>query len=193
MALIKISELTEETTPADGDLIPIVDVSTNATKKVSRTNLFKNPPLADDSLLPDMLSAGTGSTWAWQSWTPTWTNLTVGNGTASGAYMQIGKTVFARYSLVLGSTSSVSGAVSFAPPVTAVAYGARVSIGTGIIDDVGSATYGCFVCFISTTSFAMYVNNSSTSDLLVQMSGTKPIAAYGTGDIVTFSMTYEAA
>lgn len=58
MALIKISDLTEETTPADGDLIPIVDVSTSATKKTTRTNLFKNPPLAANSITHTMLSAG---------------------------------------------------------------------------------------------------------------------------------------
>ena len=58
MALIKISDLSEETTPADGDLIPIVDVSTSATKKTTRTNLFKNPPLADSSIDFNMISPG---------------------------------------------------------------------------------------------------------------------------------------
>jgi hypothetical protein len=34
---------------------------------------------------------------AWASWTPTWTNLSVGNGTMAGAYIQIGKTVHFRF------------------------------------------------------------------------------------------------
>lgn len=55
MPIIKISDLTEKTTPADGDLIPIVDVSDNSTKKVTRENLFKNPPLQDDSITPAMV------------------------------------------------------------------------------------------------------------------------------------------
>src|SRR5207253_1317172 len=35
---------------------------------------------------------------AWQSWTPTWTNLTVGNAVQACKYIQIGKTVHFRVS-----------------------------------------------------------------------------------------------
>ena len=55
----------------------------------------------------------------WTAFTPTWTNLTVGNGTQSFRYVQIGNTVVLRGSITLGSTSSISGAVSFALPVNA--------------------------------------------------------------------------
>lgn len=39
MANIKISELEELTTVADNDILPIVDVSENETKKISFNNL----------------------------------------------------------------------------------------------------------------------------------------------------------
>lgn len=55
MANIKITDLTEDTTPANNDWIETVDVSAGANKKVTRTNFFKNPPLADDSITEAML------------------------------------------------------------------------------------------------------------------------------------------
>ena len=42
---------------------------------------------------------------AWQTWTPTYNNLTVGNGTVTCGYKQIGKTVTFRWIFQLGSTS----------------------------------------------------------------------------------------
>lgn len=51
---IAITDLTELTTPADGDILPIVDVSASATKKITRQNLFLSPPLPNDSVTPAM-------------------------------------------------------------------------------------------------------------------------------------------
>src|SRR5690242_15835711 len=57
---------------------------------------------------------------AWTTFTPTWTNVTVGNASVnSGKYLKIGKVVWFRIDLVLGSTSTVTGSVSVAFPVTA--------------------------------------------------------------------------
>lgn len=62
MADQKISELTELTTPADGDFIPIVDVAVGGNKKISRENLagwhFLTNPLTSTSWDGD--SKGTG-------------------------------------------------------------------------------------------------------------------------------------
>lgn len=66
---------------------------------------------------------GTDSTWVWTSWTPTWTNLTLGNGTQTAFYTQIGKTVFYRVQIVFGTTSSIAGATAFTLPVALSANG----------------------------------------------------------------------
>lgn len=52
---IRITDLTNYTTPANNDVIPIVDVANGITKKVTRTNFFSNPPLANSSITSDML------------------------------------------------------------------------------------------------------------------------------------------
>lgn len=48
---VKISDLTEDTNPADNDWIETEDVSANASKKVTRTNFFANPPLGNGAVL----------------------------------------------------------------------------------------------------------------------------------------------
>jgi hypothetical protein len=48
------------------------------------------------------------------SWVPTWTNLTVGNGTVSAREASFGPFQFFYIQLVWGSTTSISGAVSLA-------------------------------------------------------------------------------
>jgi hypothetical protein len=47
----------------------------------------------------------------WIPWTPTFSNLTVGNGTLTARYIQIGKMVHWNLKLIFGSTTSITGAV----------------------------------------------------------------------------------
>jgi len=55
---------------------------------------------------------------AWTTWTPTFSAFTLGNGVINYAkYTQIGKTVHLKLRVTLGTTSVVSGAVGFSPPV----------------------------------------------------------------------------
>lgn len=60
----------------------------------------------------------------WSTWTPTWANLTVGNGTVTAKYVLSGGTVLWRMSLVLGSTSTVGTGPYFTLPLQAVTEGA---------------------------------------------------------------------
>lgn len=55
---------------------------------------------------------------AWPSWTPTWTNLTIGNGVVSAKYRQVGKTVDYRVKVTFGSTTALTGTPTFTLPVT---------------------------------------------------------------------------
>lgn len=52
------------------------------------------------------------------SFTPQWTNLTVGNGTVETYYQRIGNVTKGKIRLVFGTTTSISGSVSVAPPTT---------------------------------------------------------------------------
>ena len=72
-----------------------------------------------DSLLVYNGTSWIGAGASWAAWTPTWTNLTVGNATQTARYSQSGKTVFFSLKLVLGSTSSVGASPNFTFPVAA--------------------------------------------------------------------------
>ena len=55
----------------------------------------------------------------WRAWTPTYTNITVGNGTVSARYVQIGPFVMLDWYLTFGSTSSMGTGPKVSLPVTA--------------------------------------------------------------------------
>lgn len=87
---------------------------------LNSANAVTATSIADGAIQPKALISGTGSGWSWSSWTPTFTNVTLGNGTINFAkYIQIGKTVFFRIKVTVGTTSTVTGAIQFSPPVTA--------------------------------------------------------------------------
>lgn len=78
--------------------------------------------LAGQKVTADAINAALGNTWT--TYTPTWTaattNPAIGNGTLSGAYQKIGKTIQVRINVVPGSTTTFgTGAWSFALPETA--------------------------------------------------------------------------
>lgn len=64
---------------------------------------------------------------AWTAYTPTITNLTLGNGTRVARYLKKGKTLKLRIDLIGGSTSSASGAINIGLPagMSAHASGAQ--------------------------------------------------------------------
>src|SRR5687767_858390 len=65
---------------------------------------------------------------AWTTWSPTWTNLTVGTSTVTARYRQIGKLVCCRLHIVLASGFAVSGDIQFTLPVTRAAYGGSAGL-----------------------------------------------------------------
>jgi hypothetical protein len=78
---------------------------------------------------------------AWSTWTPTFTNLTVGNGTVVAKYKQIGtKTYAIKVWITLGSTSSVGTNPSFTLPFTS-ANTQLIPFGSGSISDASPAGF----------------------------------------------------
>ena len=80
------------------------------------------------------------------NFSPNMTNVTVGNGTLVSKYALEGKWASGHINLVYGSTTSISGAVSFATPVAAGTYGGAYSsvgnvsmIDTGVVLNMGAA------------------------------------------------------
>ena len=140
------------------------------------------------------LITGTGaSLGAWTAYTPTFTNLTVGNATKTFRYCQIGKMVFVSGTFVWGSTTSAtSSSTTFTLPVTAQS-GTFRGLGHAVYVDSGTQTYWGSVTMNSTTTAtlsqffigASYVVNSTVSSIV-------PFT-WANGDDVRFQFMYEAA
>jgi len=137
----------------------------------------------------------------WTTWTPTFTNFTLGNGTVVARYVQIGKTTHFSISILLGSTSSILGSVSISLPFNVQAnysLGATKEgavIGNVMYLDTGNQIfYGVFQVRSNdyTKADPMAMVASGTYVSFANWQGTIPIAL-GSGDVVYITGTYEAA
>lgn len=162
------------------------------------TNITTITQVGTDSLgniiLPTNLTEG-GLT-AWKSFTPSWTNLTVGNGTNTGSYIQIGKTVFVKTRFVMGSTSSMGSVPTLTLPIAASGndLSANISyIGIVSIDDAGTVTHSGTVRYTNTTSVALTVTGvGSTYATAAPITSTVPMT-WTTNDILLSYFYYDAA
>lgn len=95
-------------------------------------------------------------------WTPTWTNLTIGNATVNAEYQIIGRRVVFSNVLVFGSTSSISGSVSHTLPITrGTQYGGTNHFCPNVrIIDTGTATFTGFSS-MTTTALTVLVGTAS--------------------------------
>lgn len=180
-----ITARTEDTSPASSDYLLTYDVSATALKKVKPSNLLNLAGL-------------------WSTWTPTWTNLTAGNGTVVARYTQIGKTIHYHLQFTWGSTTSLStGDTYFTLPATAHSsynkqYSVVIGQGTGWR---GTTGYPLSVGIGSSTANAVLqsigTNGGTSSVFAVQKSyssaSSQPTSGFTTGDIIELSGTYEAA
>ena len=127
---------------------------------------------------------------AWDSFSVSFSNLTIGNGTATGFYKQIGRMVVYRVSVTFGSTTSVSGAVSINLPVTGAAVqGVHQVV---MIDDSTSTSYPGVVAPSTTAAQLRTINAAGTYATQVALSSTVPFT-WATSDIIRLSGVYEAA
>ena len=153
----------------------------------------------DAAVTPAKLLAGTGSTWVWQTWTPTLTNLTLGNGTVNAYYSQTGKTISFRFEFTLGSSSAVGTSPTFSLPATAITTGLTVGRAQNQVFNASaydsSATGGYTLTAslaTSTTVTFSVVNTTFTYTANQGLTSTIPIT-WATGDILAAYGTYEAA
>lgn len=124
--------------------------------------------------------AGSG----WQTYTPTLTNITLGDGTLYGEYIDIDGLIFARAKLTLGSTTVISSDPRIGLPVTATDEGSGSAY---FVDASTSALYPALARH-GTTQFIPRTG-ASPSALLT---ATVPFT-WDEGDIIRCSATYRRA
>lgn len=180
--------------PSDGQTADAADYNVPINTIVSEINgALDSDNIAAGGVVPNSLSSGTGTSWAWQSWTPTYTNITVGNGTVVAKFIQVGKTVIARWRLTCGSTTSISNDMMVSLPVTANSeYEQWDAVGTvSLVDASVPLVIGGLAQLDSTTLVRplIYDYNGGTDG---QMTGAFPITE-AAGDKFGLLLIYQAA
>jgi hypothetical protein len=146
---------------------------------------------------PNRITYYDGSTWntltsEWTTWAPSYTNLTVGNGSVTAVYAYTGMhTVSAFWGITLGSTSAVGSGPQLSLPVAPVT-GAQIDSTSLSIQDVstGPTRIAGRLYFVSGSTVALAAMDSAgTYATLANLSSTVPVT-WATGDILSFSMTY---
>lgn len=134
---------------------------------------------------------GVNASGAWQTWTPSYTNITVGNGTVVAKYKQVGKKVSFRFRLTFGTTTSISTAPTITLPVTAASDAVDFFSGDGAQTVGGTgASQGGSVYILSTTT--MRPVSINTNGVYIDITATVPFTWTNT-DRLQVSGTYEAA
>ena len=186
---------TDTITVTSGSTLPAGDIGTNDLAALAVTGA----KVAAGAITPDKLLSGASSSWAWQSWTPTWTGISLLNSTVSAKYVQVGKFVRFRITVTLAGGDKPSGNTTFTLPVTANSN--QISgpdslhvVGQAELQDAGSFTYiGQTRLYQSTTICQIYSCNSAGTYVAPEgLSATAPFA-WGNGDGFTATGTYEAA
>jgi hypothetical protein len=131
----------------------------------------------------------------WESYTPTFVNITVGNGVLVARYSRINKNVNVVFKLTCGSTTVIGGGggISMSLPVTATttayALGAHL-IGTASSFDQSAGTnYQTWVRIDSSTTVAF---GYMTSFRYQEIFGTGPMT-WAVNDVLSGTFSYEAA
>lgn len=202
MSTTKISQLPSDSNPSTTDYVPALDTETTSTRKITLANIlslfFNNIP--SSVVTNASLKTGAGEPGgAWDTWTPTLTNLTLGNGTLTAKYKKIGKTIHFKFILTLGSTSSVGTNPYFTLPETAASdyVGAATpeyaNIGFAKFLDSGTSNFSGFTNLRTTTTAAPQLANASSTYLQVAVPSATAPFTWGNGDALFSVGTYEAA
>lgn len=162
---------------------------------INTANAVTATSIAAGAVQPQALQSGTGTGWSYASYTPVFTNLTVGNGVLTCAYNQTGKTVNVRIHFKLGTTSSMGTTPTMTLPVASVAaYIAGHWLGAMRIVSGGNGFTGYFQWSSTTTVSLLALNSAATyvSDTSANFTAAIP-GAWTTNDSFDGNITYEAS
>lgn len=181
-----------EVTPTNGvtiDSLNLKDGKLNTNDSVVTSNI------TDGAITNAKLNTTDGEPGgAWESWTPTLSNITAGDGTTTAKYLQVGKTVFYRFKFVLGSTSAIGSNPTFSLPVTPDSEYDSINthIGDATLVDSGTKAYFGFINRSSSTGVFRVFTAGSTYLESTNVTPTAP-HTWAQTDILQAQGFYEAA
>lgn len=144
-----------------------------------------------------LMGTGSGSNWIClaepsQSWTPTVSGLTVGNGTWTAAYRRHDGWCTARGSFVLGSTSAITGSLLVTLPYTPVAASAFLTFCQLYDSSAGTVYHGVAGAYTSPQMILNCTTASGTYTTRTAISSTVPFT-WATSDQIEFAVTFQMA
>lgn len=196
---------TEPASPVDGDIW--VDESTSSDiVTTGGTQILTGKTMdGDDNTFQDIPASAIKSE-AWTSWTPTWygssVNPSIGNGTLSGRYVRIGRTIHATLLLKIGSTTTLgTGDWIFTLPVAAVSIGSGIhrAIGTFYAEDAGVKGFNGLVNLTANDTGNVYSGrivlkyHDAANNAVMLNGGASAPFAWAINDYFAATFTYEAA
>ena len=132
---------------------------------------------------------------SWQTYTPTWTNLTKGNGTEISRYIDQDGLITWWYSLVFGSTSSMGTTPIITLPVAAKSGTSRVPVpNISMLDSGVQVVYG-YMDFADngTDRGVFYAWNTGVNPLGGSTISSSAPFTWATNDAIRFQVSYEKA
>lgn len=184
MADKKITQLTAATALTGAEVAPVVQGGT--TKKATIDQILA--PAAGKGI-DFSANGGTVLTqYAEGTFTPTFTGLTVGNGTVFGFYRRIGKQVFVTFGFILGSTSAVGSltGLSGLPFTTGTVGGSRFFTVNGVAFKQGVGGFPAYSLLYSASTAG---SGPASTDTNLGMNATAPFT-WAADDSLSMTATY---
>ena len=152
--------------------------------------------VTNGSGITSVVQTGTGKLGgAWTAYTPTLTNITIGNGSFTAHYSQVGKTVFVRIRVIFGSTTSITGTFpTFTLPATSRASTGATGLMSYLFNDFGIANYYGSAPISQGVNAAAFtaINSGGSYASEIGVSSAIPFT-WGTGDSIQGVGYYETA
>lgn len=126
------------------------------------------------------------------TWSPTLTNLTIGNGSQIARYRQVDKEVTFYWQLTFGSTTAFTGNVTITLPANPAAGVNGWAVPAVCLDSSAGVNYGGFSYNTTSSTMAFRVPPTTAGNSWVAINATQPFS-WATGDTLTISGSYEAA
>ena len=139
-------------------------------------------------------NTSTGALFEWVDYTPTYSNLVIGNGTVISQYCQINDMVFWRFELEVGSTTAfnASNAPRVSYPVEAQETWLAATGGNLFCEDTsGTDYYGALYRYSGTQVALGYFKVSSNKIIFDSVDGSAPFT-WTAGDRLMFTDWYTA-
>ena len=124
---------------------------------------------------------------AWEAFTPSWTNLTVGDGVGTYSYCKVGRLVVASYEFVLGAGS----AVGTGPYVTLPVPASSNQLIAAVSEYRDSAPAGVY-WGVALQSGSVMLMCRMSAEARTAVTATSPFT-WATGDSLRFTITYQSA